>query len=238
VRRQSRWWTDQARDDLLGLVTVEAKQIIDATGDGDVAAWSGSEVDKNDPLMPMTMHFRVGHVHARKGLGSEAREHLLRAQDRGELPMFYGPAIMFAFAKDEAYFHAIRVVGDGTDAADLTSRPFDDAVATGCWYLDVHPNTTTLGSANDTERVQPSPYDIPYRALLSKDVSNLAVAGRCHSATALAASSTRVNVTAMAMGEAAGTTAALAVEAKDELGQLDGTKVRERLEFLNAGPTR
>lgn len=278
-----------------GLVTVEAKQIIDATGDGDVAAWSGSEVDKNDPLMPMTMHFRVGHVHARKGLGSEAREHLLRAQDRGELPMFYGPAIMFAFAKDEAYFHAIRVAGDGTDAADLTraeiqgrkdawtifrilktnlpefadsyfigsgpfigiretrrlvgqyvmteddaltSRHFDDAVATGCWYLDVHPNTTTLGSANDTERVQPSPYDIPYRALLSKDVSNLAVAGRCHSATALAASSTRVNVTAMAMGEAAGTAAALAVEANDELGQLDGTKVRERLEFVNAGPTR
>jgi len=277
-----------------GLVSIEAKQIIDTTGDGDIAAWSGSGVEKNSPLMPMTMHFRVGHVRCnQKGISSRAREHLIRAQEKGDLPMFYGPGIMFAFAKDEAYFHAVRVSGDATDAADLTrseiqgrkdawtifkvlkehmpefedayfisSGPyigiretrrlvgqkvlteenitsgtkFDDAIATGCWYLDVHPNKTTLGSANESTKIQPDPYDIPYRALLSKEVSNLIVAGRCHSATAIAASSTRVNVTAMAMGQAAGTAAALAVEKGDDVGLLKGIEVRARLDAQGAGP--
>jgi hypothetical protein len=296
-----------------GLGSVEAKQIIDTTGDADVAAWAGAEVAKSSPLMPMSMHFRVGHVRrqsqatvehlsdaittnpAEASISARAREHLILAQERGDLPMFYGPGIMFAFADDEAYIHAVRVSGDATDAADLTraemqgrkdawtifqvlkehlpefkeayfissgpyigiretrrlvgqlvlseddiarQRAFDDAIATGCWYLDVHPNKTTLASANEVARQQPEPYDIPYRALLPKGISNLIVAGRCHSATADAASSTRVNVTAMAMGQAAGTAAALAVEKDDDLGLLDGTEVRATLEMRGAGPYR
>ncbi len=277
-----------------GLVSVEARQVIDTTGDGDIAAWAGAEVQKNDPLMPMTMHFRVGHVQCNQpGIGGRAREHLIRAQEKGDLPMFYGPGINFAFADDEAYFHAVRVRGDATDAADLTraeiqgrkdawtifrilknnlpefkeayfissgpyigiretrrlvgqivltedditrGRTFDDAIATGCWYLDVHPNKTTLGSANEAAHVQPDPYDIPYRALLPKEISNLIVAGRCHSATAGAASSTRVNVTAMAMGQAAGTAAARAVKKADDVGLLNGIEVRSLLETQGAGP--
>ena len=293
-----------------GLVSVEARQIVDTTGDADVAAWAGARVAKNDPLMPMSMHFRVGHVRRMKesgprlsdgittnpaeaGISARAREHLIRAREKGDLPMFYGPGIMFPFADDEAYFHAVRVSGDATDAADLTraemqgrkdawtifrilkenlpefkdayfissgpfigiretrrlvgkivlteqdirgARKFDDAVATGCWYLDVHPNRTTLASANEAPREQPDPYDIPYSALLSKEISNLVVAGRCHSATAVAASSTRVNVTAMAMGQAAGTGAALAVAKKDDVGLVDGCEVRSWLQSRGAGP--
>jgi len=279
-----------------GLTTVEARQVIDTTGDGDIAAWAGAETDKNDPLMPMTMHFRVGHVgpkELRKGIGQLARKSLIKAHEAGDLPLFYGPAIMFAFADDEAYFHAIRVTGDGTIAADLTRaemqgrkdawtifeylkrdvpafkdayfiesgpfigvretrrlvgqhvfseddiqnrRSFDDAIATGCWYLDVHPNKVTLRSANEGEKIQPEPYDIPYRALLSKEFGNLVVAGRCHSATASAASSTRVNVTAMGLGEAAGVAAALGVQKGEDLAGLDGVKVREALAAVGAGP--
>ena len=97
---------------------------------------------------------------------------------------------------------------------------FDDAVATGCWYMDVHPHQATPGSAQSTKGFQPDPYDIPYRALLPKKVSNLLVAGRCHSADKMAASSTRVTVTAMAMGQAAGIAAALAVQRKTSAGEL------------------
>ena len=279
-----------------GLTMVEARQVIDTTGDGDIAAWAGAQTDKNESLMPMTMHFRVGHVgpkEARKGVGQLARASLIKAHEAGDLPLFYGPAIMFAFANDEAYFHAIRVTGDGTIAADLTRaemqgrkdawtifeylkrdvpafkdayfiesgpyigvretrrlvgqhvlseddiqacRSFDDAVATGCWYLDVHPNKVTLRSANEGEKIQPEPYDIPYRALLSNELANLAVAGRCHSATALASSSTRVNVTAMGLGEAAGTAGALAVQQGVDLAECDGVKVRETLAARGAGP--
>lgn len=294
-----------------GLVSVEARQIVDTTGDADVAAWAGARVAKNDPLMPMSMHFRVGHVRRQKESGprqsdgittnpaeaaisARAREHLIRAQEKGDLPMFYGPGIMFPFADDEAYFHAVRVSGDATDAADLTraemqgrkdawtifrilkenlpefkkayfisSGPFigiretrrlvgkvvlteedirsarksDDAVATGCWYLDVHPNRTTLASANVVPREQPDPYDIPYATLLPKEISNLVVAGRCHSATAVAASSTRVNVAAMALGQAAGTGAALAVQKRDDVGLVDECEVRSWLQSHGAGPS-
>ncbi len=87
----------------------------------------------------------------------------------------------------------------------MGGRRFPDAIATGCWYLDLHPNKTTLGSANDfkPEKVQPGPYDIPYRSLVPQKIENLLVAGRCHSATRGAHASTRVTVTAMALGEAA-----------------------------------
>jgi hypothetical protein len=115
-------------------------------------------------------------------------------------------------------------------------RPFDDAIATGCWYMDVHPLRATPGAAQEQKGFQPEPYDIPYRSLLPKKLTNLLVAGRCHSATQLAASSTRVNVTAMAMGQAAGTAAALALQKGTTPVDLPGTEVRRTLEAQHAGP--
>ena len=120
----------------------------------------------------------------------------------------------------------------------MEGRSFDDAIATGCWYLDLHPNKTTLGSANDfaPEKVQPAPYDIPYRSLVPQKIGNLLVAGRCHSATRGAHASTRVTVTAMAMGEAAGCAAALALKNNSEVATLDGQRIREKLMQQGAGP--
>ncbi len=102
----------------------------------------------------------------------------------------------------------------------------------------MHPNKTVVGSANDFDpkKVQPEPYDIPYRSLVPRKIGNLLVAGRCHSATRGAHASTRVTVTAMAMGEAAGTAAAMALKAKTEVAPLDGVTVRENLSARNAGP--
>ena len=120
---------------------------------------------------------------------------------------------------------------------------FAGAVATGCWYLNLHPTYATSGTANaDPGRLggldgfQPTNYDIPYRSLVSRGVDNLLVAGRCHSATRMAASSTRVTATAMAMGQAAGVAAALSVQHKTTPQELDGRKVREALDRANAGP--
>jgi hypothetical protein len=120
----------------------------------------------------------------------------------------------------------------------MGGRRFPDAIATGCWYLDLHPNKTTLGSANDfkPEKVQPGPYDIPYRSLVPQKIENLLVAGRCHSATRGAHASTRVTVTAMALGEAAGCAAALGLKNSTNVAELDGQKVREVLATVNAGP--
>lgn len=133
-----------------------------------------------------------------------------------------------------------RLIGQHILSEDdiMQGKSFDDAIATGCWYLDLHPNKTTLGSANDfvPDKVQPEPYDIPYRSLVPRNFDNLLVAGRCHSATRPAHASTRVTATAMAMGEAAGCAAAMALSAGTSVALLDGRKVRERLSAMNAGP--
>jgi hypothetical protein len=134
-----------------------------------------------------------------------------------------------------------RLVGQYvlTEADLLQGRQFDDAIATGCWYLDLHPNKVTVGSANDfaPEKVQPPPYQIPYRSLLPLKVENLLVAGRCHSASRGAHASTRVTATAMALGEAAGTAAALAVGQGRSPQEIRGEAVRQTLAARGAGPT-
>jgi hypothetical protein len=278
-----------------GLVTVKPKVVIDCSGDADVAAWAGAPFEQYAEVQPLTLHFRIANVKGEPGLSAQCRTALAAAQQRGELPFYYGPGVMFLFGKNEVYVHGVRVPADPTNAADLSraemqgradahamfrawkqdvpafadayfmeaypwigvresrriigqyvlseedlmkSRRFDDAIATGCWYLDLHPNKTVVGSANDFDpkKVQPEPYDIPYRSLVPQKLGNLLVAGRCHSATRGAHASTRVTVTAMAMGEAAGVAAALAMKAKTEVATLDGVRVRELLATQNAGP--
>lgn len=278
-----------------GLVRVQPQVVVDCTGDADVAAWAGAPFEQNVEVQPLTLHFRIGNVQKTPDLSQNCRAALAKAQERGELPYYYGPGVMFLYGDNEVYIHGIRVPANPTDAADLSraemqgradawamfeawkrdvpgfenayfleaypwigvresrrligqhvlseddvmhSHRFDDAIATGCWYLDIHPNKTTVGSANDfkPEKVQPEPYDIPYRSLLPQQIENLLVAGRCHSATRGAHASTRVTATAMAMGEAAGTAAALCIAAKQSPQELSGIRVREALTNRGAGP--
>jgi len=278
-----------------GLSYVPARVFIDATGDADVARFSGAPATRSEEIMPMTLHFRVGEVDNTPELGARVREETDRANREGALKMFYGPGVGFAFGPREINVHGVRVPGDASSAADLTRaemqgridawtmfrawkenipefanayflmsgpyigvretwriegasslteedirarREFDDGVATGTWYLDVHPNKSTVGTANDTAPYWPGTYDIRYGTLLPKGISNLLVAGRCHSATRRAASSSRVTCTAMAMGQAAGVAAALAVKRERELVDLTGVQVREELEKLGLGPYR
>lgn len=278
-----------------GLVRIQPRVVIDCTGDGDIAAWSGAPVVKTEPLQPLTLHFRIGNVKRSTEMPRLCREQVIAAHTAKELALFYGPGLVFVFAPNEAYIHAVRVAADASVAADLTRaemqgradawvmferwkkhvpgfenayfissgpyvgvretrridgvyvlteedirkrRSFEDAVATGCWYMDVHPLKATPGAAQEKKGFQPEPYDIPYRSLLPKKIANLLVAGRCHSATQLAASSTRVTVTAMAMGQAAGTAAAMAFDAKTTPAELSGAKVRHTLEAKHAGPYR
>ena len=102
--------------------------------------------------------------------------------------------------------------------------------------MDIHPNSATTDKPYTGSGFQPKPYDISYRSLIPQKLSNLLVAGRCHSASADAAASSRVTATAMVLGEAAGTAAALAVKGRTEVALFDGVKVRERLAQQGAGP--
>ncbi len=103
-----------------GLNRIEALQVIDCTGDGDIAHWAGCPTISSKPLMPLTMHFRIGNVVPVQETKVTAKKVLIEAHKEGRLPNFYGPGLIFAFAKDECYVHATRVPANATDAADFT----------------------------------------------------------------------------------------------------------------------
>lgn len=122
------------------------------------------------------------------------------------------PAFRDAYLSSTGPFVGVRetrrIVGDHTLTADDIDRHRrrEDAVALGCWYRDRHPKHASGYHMHEVVR----PYDIGYGTLLAKGIDNLLVAGRCHSADSAALASSRVTVTAMAMGEAAGRGAAMA----------------------------
>ena len=106
----------------------------------------------------------------------------------------------------------------------MSARAFPDAIALGGYHMDIHsPDHGGL------ETRQPPTYQIPYRALLPKGVEGVLVAGRTISATHEAVSSTRVIPVCMAMGQAAGTAAALAAQDNLPLRDLDIEKLRNTL---------
>ena len=84
-------------------------------------------------------------------------------------------------------------------------EPFPDTVALCAHPMDVH------SASDDSQCVfeLPCPGRIPYRCLYTQAYDNLLCAGRCISADQEAFASLRVQATAMALGEAAGTAAAL-----------------------------
>ena len=109
-----------------------------------------------------------------------------------------------------------RIEGDHIlSQKDVTGEngPFPDAVAIGGWPLDDHPSTGFDDPDVAPFRSVPiaEVYDIPLRCLYSRNVDNLFMAGRNISATHTAFSSTRVMGTCSAVGQAAGTAAALGV---------------------------
>ncbi|MBT4817283.1 MAG: FAD-dependent oxidoreductase, partial [Lentisphaerae bacterium] len=106
----------------------------------------------------------------------------------------------------------------------MAGRTFPDGIAMGAYHLDIHPPDH---AGIDTQR--PPHYQIPFRALLPREADGIAVAGRAISATHEAMASTRVIPISMALGQAAGTAAALATRGGCELRDLDVDKLREAL---------
>jgi hypothetical protein len=90
----------------------------------------------------------------------------------------------------------------------------DDAVVRATYPADVHALNAEENKKAGFRFMQTQPYDIPLRALIARDVDGLMMAGRCISGDFIAHSSYRVTGNAVAMGEAAGVTAALAARTK------------------------
>ncbi|GIP38522.1 hypothetical protein J31TS4_18020 [Paenibacillus sp. J31TS4] len=102
-----------------------------------------------------------------------------------------------------------RVIGEYLLTAEelLAACKFEDVIARGAYPVDIHnPDGagTVLQYLPDGEW-----YDIPFRTLVPKKIENLLIGGRPISATHEAHSAIRVQPIAMAIGQAAGTAAAI-----------------------------
>lgn len=123
---------------------------------------------------------------------------------------------------------ARRIHGDYRLTADdvLGARRFSDAIAQcGAPIEDHSGGTDTVWRYIPDDGV----YDIPVRCLLPTGLDNVLVAGRCLSATHEAHASARSIAQCMAMGQAAGTLAALASAQGAEPRQVDVPALRQRL---------
>ena len=109
-----------------------------------------------------------------------------------------------------------RIMGDWVySQKDVTSTtPFEDAIATGSWAIDLHYDNCKKGvdflttcKGNTYGR-----YWIPYRCIYSRNVGNLFVVGRCFSCTHVGLGGPRVINTLSQLGVAAGEAAAMCKE--------------------------
>lgn len=104
--------------------------------------------------------------------------------------------------------------------------PFADAVARAKWaHTDVHSGSGMQWSFEFIE----GPFYVPYRSLVPQGLKGLLMAGRMISATHTAIASLRIMPICSALGEAAGTAAALCAEAGIDPEMLDAKRLRRAL---------
>lgn len=122
-----------------------------------------------------------------------------------------------------------QIVGDYyiTEQDINEYRQFEDVIAQGNYGIDIH---HPVGMGSEQQKIPEGyHYDIPYRALLPKGVDNLLTAGRCISGSPRAMAAYRVMSIVTAIGEGAGTAAALCIAKKVDPREMDVKLLQDRL---------
>jgi hypothetical protein len=124
-----------------------------------------------------------------------------------------------------------RIMGDYTLTGDdvLSGKKFSDGIARGAYPSDIH---TPDGGLIHKHIQDGRDYHIPYSCLLPQNLHNILVVGRSISVDRVALGSIRVMAQCMAVGEAGGTAAVLALQQgtsprKLDIGLLRGTLLKQ-----------
>ena len=229
-------------EDKSGRRALLARVVVDATGDGDVAARAGvpfwHTTDKGEPRLGNSLMYRIRH----------GKEHpaKLGAMDFGEDTVVWGPggevidgtdadalnkaeiAARLAVYSD---FAAKQAANPELSDARVAETPVmfglrqtrfivgeytitgDDAIA-GTKFPDsiAMSSCPIIGYYGYRRYLTHEGYGIPYRCLVPKKVEGLLVTGRCLSSDQRAYESHRAMLPMMALGEAAGLAAALSAK--------------------------
>ena len=115
-----------------------------------------------------------------------------------------------------------------SDVVQATQQP--DVVALGGWAIDLHPADGSFSKHPPAiQYLTRRMYPIPFRCLYSRNIKNLFLGGRTHSASHVAFGSTRVMATLGQLGDVIGTAAAQCVHNGQTPGKLETAKLQERL---------
>jgi hypothetical protein len=127
---------------------------------------------------------------------------------------------LLAFATQVGVRETRRIEGDHVLTADELLLParFNDAIATGAYPIDIHP--AAGGELKYTSLGEDHAYYIPFRSLIPTSFDNALVVGRGVSATHEALAAIRVMTISMAVGQAAGTAAAMTASTASREGHL------------------
>ncbi len=172
------------------------------------------------------------------GFRGQVGEDISRAQDEGVRQVF----VVADFLKkriagfERAWIDRVgeigvresrRIVARATLCEDdlLSGRVFRSSVAIGGYPIDVH---SADGAGLETACVPR--YGIPFEIMLPRGIEGLLVTGRAVGMTHLAAASVRITATAMALGQAAGTAAALCAFGGIMPSVLDVERLQDRLD--------
>ena len=129
-----------------------------------------------------------------------------------------------------------RVLGDYVFSANdvVGARKFEDAICRLAYPVDVHSGRGEGYTRTDepTGHGEPPPgdwYEIPFRCLLPRRLTNVLMAGRCVSSTQAGHGAIRIMPACAAMGEAAGTAAALSIADRVVVRNVDTVRLKAQL---------
>jgi len=138
-----------------------------------------------------------------------------------------------------------RVIGDYVFSAEdvVEARKFADCICRLAYPVDVHSGKgdgytkdEEKGASKSVRGVPPQGdwYEIPYRCLLPRGIENVMVAGRCVSSTQAGHGAIRIMPACVAMGQAAGTAAALSIRQGVSPRELEAAALIEELRTQGA----
>ncbi|MEI6519492.1 MAG: FAD-dependent oxidoreductase [bacterium] len=206
----------------------------------------------NNIVGPKTVGFNAGHLwdvdstdpHSLSKAMIEGRE--LAAQFRDALAIYYPKAFANAFLVNTASLMGVResrrIKGDYILTIDdwVARQSFPDEICRNSYFIDIHTAKNEVGESllnkKDPTMTRAMHYGkgdshgIPYRCLTPLKLRNVLVAGRSISTDRTVQGSTRVMPVCLAMGEAAGVAAAMAVKVGNDVREIDVNDLRAKLQ--------